>query len=59
MAVERKQMMNAMATFKDPKQMRLKYGILITDDQILKAQKILYKSPSSESIFFQNINEGS
>ena len=41
MAVERKQMMNAMATFKDPKQLRLKYGILITNDQIVKAQKML------------------
>lgn len=41
MAINRKQMMTAMATFKDPKQMRLKYGVLITNDQIMKAQKML------------------
>ena len=52
MAVERKQMMNAMATFKDPKQMRLKYGILITADQIVKAQKMLefYQKASDQDL---------
>ena len=52
MAVDRKQMMNAMATFKDPKQMRLKYGILITNDQIMKAQKMLefYQKASEQDL---------
>ena len=52
MAVDRKQMMTAMATFKDPKQMRLKYGILITNDQIVKAQKMLefYQRASEQDL---------
>lgn len=52
MAVDRKQMMNAMAVFKDPKQMRFKYGILIHPDQIEKAQKMLefYQKASEQEL---------